>query len=242
MHTAGWAFLLLFGALFEATTANANVITFNDRTSFLATSSVNTIDFEGIVPFNGAANYVYPFYQSLDPINISGVDFSGIITLQDGSKQSWFSIVGGSNVPFTVDGTASITGPYSYNLGAQGNQTGRLTVDLLGAYTAVAFDFNTDNRPEFPEFDFIGYLTNGDSFTAHAQRQSGFVGITSSTPFTGFFIDLPIPAQFNTITRLNIDNFSFGDATIPEPAPGLLIVTGALLLFVIRVRATQNSE
>ena len=212
--------LAAFAAVvFVSTPARADTIVFTTRSAFVAaTSSLTTIDFEGIAPTNSVANFT-------SPLTIAGATFSG-------------SAAG--NVSVVDSGFFSPL--FQFNSGASLSGFGFIEVTLPAGTTAVGTDLMSTNPSGLP---FQVTLSNGETFIVNTPDRParGFFGITSDVAITSIrFVTMPGPGQSSGIPL--IDNFSFGQAapaSVPEPATMVLLGTG-LLGVAARVRTRRRAS
>ena len=202
-------------------TASATVVQYGDRSSWLvATSSVNTITFEGAAPSNGE-------------VTISGVDFQGF-----------------DNTAETQHDLQAFTGNYwasgTVLEGPPGNSQGQhLIVRLPAGVFAVGSDvleFEPNGPTSFAE-TVTAQLSTGATIY-NTQTIAGF----SSRDFIGFVSDTQISSitffPSNDLgAHLALDNFSTGgQGASPTPEAATMILCGGGLLFVGLIRRNRNSH
>jgi hypothetical protein len=197
--------------------APAAVVTFGDRVPFtLATTNIQTIDFEGIAspsnPFvsvNTAAGFT-----------TAGVNFGGRSTQN------------GSYYLYVADQTA-VSPDYDWGSGDSllFESRGHLIATLPTGITALGFDFmaEDDAGSNTAGTSFTFTLSSGEVFTSLSlvRPNRAFFGVSSDQAITSIRIETthevrpPLPI---------IDNFSFGQ-TVPEPSTvGLLLFSGIAIL------------
>lgn len=212
--------LAAFAAVvFVSTPARADTIVFTTRSAFVAaTSSLTTIDFEGIAPTNSVANFS-------SPLTIAGATFSGS--------------AGGS---VSVVDSGFFAPLFQFNSGASLSGFAFVDVTLPAGTTAIGTDLMSTNPAGLP---FMVTLSNGESFIVNTPDRParGFFGITSDVAITSIrFVTMPGPNQSSGIPL--VDNFSFGQAapaSVPEPATMVLLGTG-LAGIAVRARSRRKSS
>jgi hypothetical protein len=205
--------------IFVSTPARADTIVFTTRAAFTAaTSSLTTVDFEGIAPTNSVANFS-------SPLTIAGATFSG-------SAAGSVSVVdSGFFAPL-----------FQFNSGAVLSGFAFVDVTLPAGTTAIGTDLMSTNPDGLP---FMVTLSNGESFIVNTPNRParGFFGITSDVAITSIhFVTMPGPNQSSGLPL--IDNFSFGQAApaaVPEPATMVLLGTG-LAGIAVRARSRRKSS
>ena len=197
----GAAFLAF--SLAAQTGAQAGLTVYTTLADYQAATTGNTlIDFEGI-----AGSGSFEFLPIPPGITLSGVNFT-----IDRS---------------TSDGNLFVIGPDFYYpgnsvLSSQQNTTGvnNILITLPGSVTAAAMDLGSFNG---------GTATittsNGDTYSVNipALPDLGFTGFTSTMAITS----LEISSMQDTNEVLNLDNFRFGSASVPEPSSLALAFSGA---------------
>jgi len=184
--------VLAMSAGFE--TAWAASTPYTDRAAFFAaTSAVQTITFEGLLPPDAVPGYPNIYFV---PIN--------------GTPQLL-----GATIAITSQGCSGNFGPS--NLGLALDEAGTFLLDRLGdapcetllvtlPSDVTAFGFEIDHRGGFGGgFPPRVILSNGFSFDSSIS--SGFVGVTSDQPFRTARIVSPLPAH---ILNASYDDFTFG--------------------------------
>lgn len=185
--------VLAMSAGFE--NAWAASVPYTDRSAFLAaTSAVQTITFEGLLPPDAIPGYP----------NVYFVPFNGTPQLL------------GATIAITSQGCFGNFGPSS--LGLALDEAGTFLVDRLGdapcetllvtlPSEVTAFGFEIDHRGGFGGgFPPRVILSNGFSFDSPVSN--GFVGVTSDQPFRAARIVSPLPDH---ILNASYDDFTFGN-------------------------------
>jgi hypothetical protein len=208
----------------------------NTRTSFTgATSSLTTINFEGIVAPTAAQNFLNP------GLTTSGVNFftSGTGPFGPGFVTVYGATLAGmqSSVLNTGTGAILVWGPP--------NQPGTafLNAVLPPGTTAVGTDFWAQ-QPFISGVEVTAMTSDGDSEVATVNTvirpTSSFIGFTSDVPITSVLFRPPAGQ-----TGLVVDNFSFGQTIttptpqVPEPPTVLLLTLSLPVLATIRKRIKQ---
>jgi hypothetical protein len=192
----------------SAAPAQAALIFFGDRASFnAATTGRTVVDFEGIAP-DGS----FTFFPAPPGVTLSGANFS---ISRPASNGNLFGI--GDNFYYTGNSVLSSQQSTATNDNVQ--------VTLPGGFTAVGLDYGSFFGPTF-----TFTLSTGESFTRTAPVFAGlsFIGVVSTVPITSLTVSAP-PGDV-----VNIDNFTFGQAVVPEPAT--LAVFGALAAGALGLR------
>lgn len=201
--------LLLFVLLFVIClpVANADVITYSDRTAFRnATTGNVVIDFEGLLP-DGAAQAV-----AGQTLTLSGATFervSGLLALAGAGFYDDTSVLTAQNSSLPI-GDA-------------------MTIALPGARFAIAVDLSNNQTGHVS--DFLFELSNGDVSMISGGVESTFFGLITTTPFDS----LTVSSVRVSDSILQVDNFEFGfaaTASVPEPSPIdlLLVLSGGMFL------------
>jgi hypothetical protein len=210
-------------SLCSATVVQADpAVIYSARSSFNAASTGNTI-----ITFNGiAAPGSFVLFGVNGSTTLSGVTFTA----------------SGGNALFIVDlGFA----PTIYNTGSASaggvlssqNQISApaiLTIALPSPVTALGFDTNT-----FPNAVVTVTLSDGEILSYTTIGSTGqFFGFTTSVGITSLILSEPTN---RAVAILNIDDFTFGQASaVPEPTTLLLLSTG-LLGLASRVRKRKST-
>lgn len=211
----------------------ATITVFNARPSFTtASGSLNTLNFEGIAPNNGFAEFPNP------GLTTSGINFftsgtgpfgSGIVTVLGAGLASMQS-------PVLNTGTGAILswGPP--------NQPGTafLNAVLPPGITAVGTDFWAQ-QPFVAAVDITVNAVDATSqtFTVNTVNRPtpSFIGFTSDVAISSLLFRTP-----QGQTGLVVDNFSLGQAStteppvsqVPEPATALLLAGGLIGIAAVR--------
>lgn len=209
-------------ALAVAVPASAGVVTYTDRTAWLAAAgTATTLDFESIaIPANpgfifAGASYVtggVTFTGSGSPVGAEGV-----------------YVVPAAYAPAIYDWGSGTSIHYQYAIPAT------LRATFGGPVAAAAFDFFA-YLPTAGD-GFTVRLSTGESFgeTAGAQPNRGFFGMVTDAPVTWVEISAPDGYQF-----IGLDNLSFTDtpgaAAVPEPSSFWLAAAGMAVLARLRWR------
>jgi hypothetical protein len=182
--------------------ARADLTFYGDRSSYEAATTGNTvIDFEGIAADNDFTPVPLPV-----GLTVSGVNF----TIDQATSDGFLFVVGKG---YYYAGNSVLTSQQSTL------DTNNLVITLPGGFTAIAMDLGS-----FIGQTFTFTLSTGDTFTepAPALPDLGFAGFTSTVPIVSLRIDSP------KADVMNLDNFTFGTATVPEPGALALLGAGAL--------------
>lgn len=198
--------------------ARASLVFYADRASFdAAVASQTLIDFEGL-------GDPFAFVPAPPGETLSGVNFDIDRSTSDG-------------VMFEI--AASYGYAPTAVLSSQGSSIAddNFLITLPGGFTAIAVDvggFGADTVT----FD----LSTGDSFTAISGGYSpSFVGFTSTVAITSLKISQP-GGNFGGSLVLNIDNFTFGAAVVPEPSTLALSGVAGLALLAARLRSRRRGN
>jgi len=187
----------------------ADPVLYTDRSAFEASvHNLQTLDFEGLAPTGGFADY-----STSTGLTLSGVNFVGTYS--------------GGNLLFVVDPLFS---PPDYDWGSGAVLLGPspmygdagIIATLPAGITAVGADLMTD-------------IPYGSSFQITLSTGNTYLVPTDPYPdraFAGFTSDVPIASlEFTTIDSSwpELDNFTFGTA-VPEPASLALFGMGGGIL------------
>lgn len=184
--------------------------TFTDRDSWLrASTAATTITFSGIAPTGSYSDF------SSQGLSISGVNFIGVTSFNDPNS---LLVIDPLFDPTQYDWSsgAVLQGPGSTVFGNGSN----LTVQLPSSgVTSVGLDLMT----VAPFGDRVQIFLNGPGDVVHVQTSPypnrTFIGFTSTVPILHISISSH-PIGFGGFGgNPVIDNFSFGDMTLPPPAP-----------------------
>ena len=208
-------------ALGSTASWGATITTFDTRTSFTAaTSSLTTLNFEGIAPANAAQNFPNP------GLTTSGVTFStsGTGPFGSGVVTIYSAGLAGMQSPVLNTGTGAILvwGPP--------NQPGTafLNAVLPAGTTAVGTDF-WSQQPFISIVDITVNAADATSqtFTVNTVNRptASFMGFTSDVAITSLLFRSP-----QGQSGLVVDNFSFGQSSTPGPVPSVPEPITALLL------------
>lgn len=186
--------LVLLAASAGFNSASAASVPYTDRSAFLAaTSAVQTITFEGLLPPDAMPGYP----------NIYFVPFNGTPQMM------------GATIAITSQGCFGNFGPSS--LGLALDQAGTFLLDRLGdapcetllvtlPSEVTAFGFDIGHRGGFGGgFPPRVILSNGFSFDSSVSN--GFAGVISDQPFRTARIVSPLPDH---ILNASYDDFTFG--------------------------------
>jgi hypothetical protein len=195
---------------FLAAPASATVLVQNTRAEWQAlTSSVFTIDFEGL-----ATTSVNPTYNTADGLTLGGIKFVG--DNLDGTYylQAFDSAMGGSYNWASGD----------YILGS-GWGVKYIQVSLPANVTGAAADVMTNSAGH----DVTVTLSTGGPYTVStfANPTHAFIGFTSDTPID--WIRFSAAGSYTVI-----DNFSFGSVATPELDTRVLAGFGLAGLWLAR--------
>lgn len=204
--------------------ASASVVVFTDRNQWLtATSTVNTIDFQGATTSGGE-------------LVIGGVDFQGFD--HDNPPSGTDLQVFGGN----YWGSGSILeGPAGSSLGQH------VIATLPGGIFAVGSDvmqFEPNGPTSFAETPTVQLSIDGTIYNAPTIGgflSRGFIGFTSDTQISSITF---FPAN-DPSAHLGLDNFSTGQAAVsqtPEAATMILCGGGLLLIGLVRRHRNSNSQ
>jgi len=201
--------LVLLCLMLPGSLLAGSVTVYTNQASFdAATSGLTNIDFNGI-----AAPGSYVAYGA-GPLTLSGVTFTG--------NGSMF-VIDPAYYGFPYTGGGFLTSDYS---------NPDIINAALGLVTAVGFDFGSLFSGGATFDVTLGSQTFIVSTTGSTESGTlGFVGFTSSTPFSSVTLSMPDSPGYNAI-----DNFTFGSnvATTPEPSSLLLFATSLLGLVPFR--------
>ena len=201
---------------------STSITTYTSRTGWaLSASGIQTIDFEGLAPANGATNY-----NTASGLTVGGVEFIGIA-----SGANWLEVVDTNFSPW-------------YNFGSND----ALAINLYQAYSGAPVQyfhiilstpvtaFGVDLATISPNALTFSISVGGGTYSAptFARPTLGFFGFTSDTPFTTIDISVPNTTPSGGTYAL-LDNFSFGTAQTapadtPEIATFVLIGSGLVVL------------
>jgi len=232
-------YLLKLAALFLLALAPAYSTTISTYTSLTdwqaATSSYQSINFEGLTP----ANTSTPYAGGVSP-NGTGVQFIGYsgstaIQVIDTNLSPWYNF--GTNDALMEDMNRSTSNsPLPY-----------IHIVLPSAITALGMDLFSVSP------DGLTYTVTvaGTQYTVptNARPNTAFFGITSDTPITS--LDLTLQGTtYNGSSHALLDNFQFGAAgagvgnmsDAPEASTYLLIGSGLIGLMLLRKRSPEKSS
>jgi hypothetical protein len=213
-QTAGAAIFLCIATSVCVAPASANIVTFTDQGTFdAATSSLTTVTFDGLAPTGSFTSY------SSGSVTLSGATFTNSTALS------------GSELLVVDPGYYGYTYPSDFmtnDFSSTGSDT--ITVTLPSPETAVGFNYGslfTGGANIAVNLDSTGPLTASTGGSIQSGTL-GFLGFTSTTPFTTVTLTLPDQPNYGVI-----DNFSFGSAgtsAVPEPSELLPLWGGIGLL------------
>lgn len=208
-----FACVLLLGFPLPAWSASP-VYLYSDRTAWnQAVGSHTDIDFEGLAPAGGFA-----FYPTPPGLTQFGVNF----TIDHSTNNGSLYVVGPSM--YYADNSA-----LSSQQSAPAPQN--ILVTLPAGTTGLALDFGDlgGSGGSLITFNFSG----GMSFTATTPPYDGFYG-PSWFGFIGFVSTVPLTSleivHTSDSSNLEIDNFSYSLASVPEPSAWALMTLGLLIV------------
>lgn len=209
----------------------ATITMFDARPSFTAaSSSLTTINFEGVVPANTSQNFPNP------GLTTSGVTFS---TSGTGPFGSGFVTVYSAGLA-AMQSPVLNTGTGAILVWGPPNQPGTafLNAALPAGTTAVGTDFWAQ-QPFISAVDITVTAADATSqtFTVNTVNRptASFIGFTSDAAITSLLFRTP-----QGQTGLVVDNFSFGQSStepfpsVPEPITAVLVCVGMMGAFVVR--------
>jgi hypothetical protein len=209
--------------LYGTAARGATITSFDTRPAFTAaSSSLTTINFEGIVPANASQNFPNPgLTTSTVTFSTSGTGpfGTGVVTVYSAGLAAMQS-------PVLNTGTGAILvwGPP--------NQPGTafLNTALPAGTTAVGADFWAQ-QPFISAVDIIVNAADAttQTFTVNTVNRptASFIGFTSDVAITSVLFRTP-----QGQTGLVVDNFSFGQSSTTEPVPSVPEPITALLVGV----------
>jgi hypothetical protein len=210
--------------VFSATTAHGGVVTYVDRTAWLAAvQNAQNITFEGIAAAAQAADF-----STSAGLTIAGVQFTG--AKGDGSTFE-MAVVDPAFNPAVYDwlSGAVLRGSHSVTFGIA-IALGAIRMDLPQGTTAAGFDYmDVSGVPDNATFLF----STGDRFTGNTATKPtrAFFGFVSTAPIAWLAV--------GDNTQPMIDNFAFH--AVPEPAL-LGLVAGALVAGLVKLRRRDCSQ
>jgi hypothetical protein len=192
-------------SLVAQTRAQAGLTVFTDLLSYENATTGNTlIDFEGIAPDNDFVFYLPP------TTTISGVTFSIDTSKSDGGL-------------FVIGKGFSGFYPNTSVLSSENSSTSEnnILITLPGSYTAASM-----NLGSFFGGTAMVTTSNGNTYdvTIPGSTAFAFTGFTSTAPITSISVEYPTAGGDPV---LNLDNFRFGAASVPEPSSLALAFCGA---------------
>jgi len=214
---------------------STSITTYTTLTDWqLATSSYQTIDFEGLTPSNTST----PYPSGVSP-NGTGVQFIGMsgqtsIQVIDTNLSPWYNF--GTNDALMED----------MNRATSGSSVPYIHIVLPTAITALGMDLFSVS----PDGLTYTITVAGSQYTVptNARPNTAFFGITSDTPITS--LDLTLQGtSYNGSSHALLDNFSFGAASggvgnmsdAPEAGTYFLIGSGLIGLVLIRKVLPEKS-
>jgi hypothetical protein len=216
-HTARWISLgMLLAALLVGPggRSDAAVTVYFDRASFEAAStSLSTIDFEGLAPVDD-----FSFHASPPGLTVDGVNFQSM-------TNNLFVIDPGYSFPVFVwdSGQYLMDNTFDNDPSARG-----LLATLPAGTTAVGTDLSS-----FGAGDISVTLSTGETFLVSSPGQPtyAFIGFTSTTPIDWLLFNKTTDDPTEPGDSVVLDNFSTGRAVavIPEPATLASAMTALLL-------------
>lgn len=226
--------MLALLAVVNAMAFGANITYYTDSTSFLgAINPTQTINFEGLAPSGGSADY-----SSASGLTIGGVNFAGPTVSEtvpnppvDGFA---LAVIDSASSPLLTDfGTgATLWGPGTYQTGTFAGTSGSLIITLpantdsiglnlssIGIFSGVILGGSVGN-------DLAVSVDGGTPFVVHPIIKPGFA-------FAGFVSDgsistIEISSAGSNTFRIVADNVLLSSSPVPEPASLILMGIGAI--------------
>jgi len=209
--------LALLAWLMVAGNSESAVMIFHDRAAWQTAvgTGVTTIDFEGLAPRAGSADFA--------DLSLSGVDF-GRSTVLDPGAATYIAAWGTGAMLMRFDLLVPATTTFSAPVNAFGFDYGASACILVGPCGPAQ-----SGRPG----QVTLVLSSGDVVVSSAPMPPlQFIGVISSVPVTSF--TAAILPSFSIV-----DNFSLASSTsspVPEPASLVLLATGVVGALVRRRR------
>src|ERR1700716_1284851 len=197
--------------------AHAAEVTYTSRAAYNAATINNTIlTFQGLAT-NGDAT----FYNSPPGITTGGINFQST-----------------SNQLFAIDPSHTPGGGWNFSSGQfldDNNYTftSSLNATLLPANTtAIGADFGLQTGNTATSFQLQLTLSNSDILVINLAASNSnpilsFFGFTSDVAITS--IAMKVTSVNNGNGSLVVDNFTFGQAAVPEPGTIALVAVGAVI-------------
>jgi hypothetical protein len=211
------ALVLLFGGV---RTAEAGLVTYTSQSAFnSATNNDTTVNFEGLVPANLPPDDNFVQYDTPPGVTVGGVNFDINTANSDGNL---YVVGDGYYFPNAV-------------LTSQQSTTAEnsLIITLPQAATAIGFDLGT-----FYGMTITVTFSSGDTATITPTTSPptflntiNFIGFTSTEAITSLELDQSTESTPTTPEdQINLQDFEFGTAAVPEPSSLTLLGTAGISL------------
>jgi hypothetical protein len=204
--------------LVGATIAQAAEVTYTTRAAYNAATTGNTIlTFQGLTTTGSAT-----FYNSPPGITSGGIKFESTAN-QLYAIDPAYTPGAGWNFP-----QGQFLDDNNYNF------TSSLNATLLPANTtAIGADFGLQTGNTATSFQLQLTLSNSDILVINLAASNSspilsFFGFTSDVPITS--IAMKVTSVNNGNGSLVVDNFTFGQAAVPEPGTIALVAVGAMVV------------